>query len=108
METNTCQRTLSNIQPVPETEGKQILPHQHFRPGVFAFDAAHVVASCFFIMYVGHGSFEFKVSGSKLGKKDGSPKREESRLRESIHQVNLESPGEGSAVELVALSPPAQ
>ena len=54
-------------------------------------------------MYVGHGSFGFKVSGSKLGKKDGSPKREESRLRESIHQVNLESAGERVEVELVAL-----
>jgi hypothetical protein len=35
--------------------------HQHLRPGVFAFDAAHIEGSGCFVMYVGHGSSEFKV-----------------------------------------------
>jgi hypothetical protein len=41
-------------------------PHKHLRLCVFAFDAAHVEASCFFVVNVGHGSFEFRVLSSKF------------------------------------------
>jgi hypothetical protein len=41
-------------------------PHQHFRLCVFAFDAAHVEASRFLVVHVGHGSFEFRVLSSKF------------------------------------------
>jgi hypothetical protein len=35
--------------------------HQHFRLCIFALDAAHIEGSGCFVMYVGHGSSEFKV-----------------------------------------------
>jgi len=30
-------------------------PHQHFRLGILAFDAAHVVAAGFLAVHIGHG-----------------------------------------------------
>jgi hypothetical protein len=56
------------IQPVPESVGKQKPPHQYFRLCVFALNAAHVKGAGCFVVHIGHGSFEFRVQGSKLGK----------------------------------------
>jgi hypothetical protein len=39
---------------VTETLSMQKLSYQHLRPGVLAFDAAHVVAAGFFIMNICH------------------------------------------------------
>jgi len=42
------------MQPVPKSIFKQELSHQHFGPGILAPDPAHVVASYFGFVDVGH------------------------------------------------------
>jgi len=42
------------IQPVSKAVGKQKLPHEHFRFGVFPLNAAHVVGAGSSVVYIGH------------------------------------------------------
>ena len=42
------------MQPVPKSIFKQKPPHNHFRLGILAPDSAHIVASYFGFVYVGH------------------------------------------------------
>lgn len=44
------------VQSVSEPLGKKVLPHQHFRFGVFRPDPAHIIRAGFGIVHVGHGS----------------------------------------------------
>ena len=60
------------MQPVPESMGKQIPPHQHLGLGILSPDAAHIVTAGGWVVNIGHnpkiGDLQavFKYATAKL------------------------------------------
>ena len=53
------------MQPVPKSIFKQKPPHNHFRLGILAPDSAHIVASYFGFVYVGHSWYSGALKVAK-------------------------------------------